>query len=169
MNLSRTFCMPNKWTFEMKPIHDLLVKYIFKARKVLIPFAGMTRFSGLNLPEITYIDIDTTRPQPCLYGDCLEVMATLKSKYDLIISDPPFCFFQAVHTYHNQKLQDISYAKELYEKLLTPNGMIIHFGFNSTGMGETRGYEKKEILLVNQGGSHSDLIITIEQRKGELK
>lgn len=169
MEFEYLWSMPNKCTFEMKPIKKILIELVFSHKNILIPFAGMTRFNGLNLPKITYIDIEQDRPKPCIYGDCLEVMQDLLNKqtnkqYDLIISDPPFCFFQAVHTYHNQKMQDISRCKELYDQLLKPSGHVLHFGFNSTGMGQNRSYKKQKLWVVNQGGSHNDLLILLEQK-----
>jgi len=160
------WCMPNQWTFQIPEVQAILNRLIHKHKRILIPFAGMFRFpNSLTPKDITYIDIDTTRPQPCLYGDCLEVMAQrLEGNYDLIISDPPFCFYQAIHTYGNSKMQDISKCKELYDQLLTSNGQILHFGFNSTGMGQNRGYIKEKIWLLNHGGSHSDTIILLESK-----
>jgi hypothetical protein len=150
----------------MKPIRELIDKYLMKANNVLIPFAGETRFKGILYPKITYIDIEPTRTQPYILGDCLVEMPKLVSNtYDLIISDPPFCFFQCVHTYHNKQMQDITACKIEYDRLLTKNGIVISLGFNSTGMSVKRGYEMIEILLVNMGGSHSDIIITVEKRR----
>ena len=88
-------------------------------------------------------------------------------KYDLIILDPPFTYFQAVHMYDNKKMQDITYIKNLTDKLLTNDGIVIICGFNSTGMNSkkyNRNYEKLELLLLNHGGSHNDTIIIKTRR-----
>jgi len=163
MNFQYEWCMPNKWTFDMKPILAFIESELFKHKKVLIPFAGKKRWIAHS--GITYIDIEDDRPQPYLLGDCLEILPTLKDKYSLIILDPPFSFFQAVHSYNNIKMQDITRVKQLCDKLLTTNGVMIHCGFNSTGMGKKYGYIKKDLLLVNTGGSHNDFIILKEVKK----
>lgn len=165
MKMSYAWAMPNKWTFQMKPIKEFVEKEIFKHKQILIPFAGQQRWEAHT--GITYIDIEADRPFPYLHGDCREVMKGLVQsgmKYDCIISDPPFSFFQAVHSYGNEKLQDITYCKRLYDKLLKPGGIIIHCGFNSTGMGLKMRYKKIELLVVNCGGSHNDFLILKERK-----
>ena len=165
--------MPNKWTFKMKPVDKFISSEILNAKKILIPFAGETRFS--NAHDITYIDIEEDRPKPYILGDCRDVMEDLikqKKKYNLIILDPPFTFFQAVRTYNNQKMQDISYIRNLTDKLLFKGGIVISCGFNSTGMNSkkyNRKYEKIKLLLVNHGGSHNDTIILKERKLNQLE
>jgi len=156
--------MPNKETFQMKPIFDFIMKEMVKHDTILIPFAGWKRF---NRKGITYIDILPNLPKPYILGDNKIVMQNLikkRKKYSLIISDPPYSLFQAVHTYNNQKMQDISYIRNLYNDLIQEGGIIISCGFNSTGMSKKRGFEKKEILIVNCGGSHNDFLILKEKK-----
>jgi len=165
MKLTWQWAMPNKWTFQMKPILAFVEKELFKHTSVLIPFGGMKRWP--QHPGMTYIDIEEGRPKPYLLEDCRDVMQELTKqgkKYSLIISDPPFSMFQAVHSYGNTKMQDITYVRQLYDQLLLPGGIIIHCGFNSTGMGITRGYQKQELLVVNCGGSHNDFLILKEKK-----
>ena len=163
MNFTYKWCMPDKWTFNMKPVLTFIERELFKHKKVLIPFAGMKRW--VTHTGITYIDIEADRPEPCIVGDCLDILPMLTEKYDLIILDPPFSFFQAVHSYQNVKMQDITRIKQLCDGLLTTNGVMIHCGFNSTGMGKKYGYVKEKLLLVNTGGSHNDFIILQERKK----
>jgi hypothetical protein len=166
MQFEYLWTMPNQWTFEIKEVQTILYSIVNKHKRILIPFAGQFRFPQTLTPKYyTYIDIDSTRPKPCIYGDCLEVMAQrLEGQYDLIISDPPFCFYQAIHTYNNKKMQDISKCKDLYDQLLISKGQILHFGFNTTGMGQKRGYMKEKIWVLNHGGSHNDTLILLETK-----
>ena len=157
--------MPKSLTFFMKPVEELCLKYIQKASRILIPFAGEFRFASNNLfgkKEFIYIDNREDLPEPYLHGDCLSIMESISEKYDLILSDPPFSFFQAIHTYHQQC------CRELYDSLLIGGGHVISLGFNSTGMSAQRGYLKKELLIINQGGSHNDLLILVEQKLTSL-
>jgi len=41
---------------------------------------------------------------------------------------------------------------------------VLSFGWNSVGMGITRGYEIVEILLVCHGGAHNDTICIAEKK-----
>ena len=38
------------------------------------------------------------------------------------------------------------------------------FGWNSGGIGKTKGFEIVEILMVAHGGWHNDTIVTIEKK-----
>jgi len=165
MRMFYAWAMPDKCTFNIKPIKEFILKEIVRHKRILIPFAGWTRF---HKPGITYIDIESNRPKPYIQGDCLEILGKIKQKYDLIILDPPFTYFQAVRTYHNKKLQEISIIKNLCDRLLKPRGVIIHCGYNTTGMGKKRGYKKTDLLIVNTGGSHNDFLI-LKERKIQTK
>lgn len=159
------WAMGNIWTFEITCIATLLAQEVWSHKHILVPFAGMTRWH--KHPDITYIDLDATRPDPKIVGDALEILPQLVAqgkKYDLIISDPPFSFHQAVHSYGNEKLQDITYIKRMYDQLLVPGGVIIHFGFNSTGMGMMRQYKKEKLMIVALGGSHNDILVLKERK-----
>jgi hypothetical protein len=157
--------MPDKWTFQIPVIADFISKYLFKAKNVLFPFAGQTRYPAH--PSIDYIDIDPTVPKPVIVGNTLDILPQLvqqNKKYDLIISDPPFTFCQCLRRYKNKDFQEISICKKYYDDLLNADGRIIHFGFNSTGMGLKRGYKKEVLFVVNHGGSHNDLLILVERK-----
>jgi hypothetical protein len=48
--------------------------------------------------------------------------------------------------------------------VLKPGGIILSFGWNTVGMGKSRGYEIREILLVCHGGAHNDTICMAERK-----
>ena len=151
----------------MPKIQQYLLKIVQKHQKILIPFAGEYRFPKMG-KQWTYIDIEPDKPQPYLQGNTLDLLPTLTDKFDLIISDPPYSFFQAHTTYKNKDLISMTAIKEEYNRLLVGGGQIIHFGFNSTGMGKIRGFEKMELCIVNQGGNHNDILILREQKLHNL-
>jgi len=53
-------------------------------------------------------------------------------------------------------------------RILKPNGIVISFGWNSSGVGKVRGFEIIEILLVAHGGMHNDTICTVERKINKL-
>jgi hypothetical protein len=112
-------------------------------------------------------------PKPYIQGDVVDVLPVLirkNAKFDLIISDPPYTYFQSTRTYGGEKKkrhQMITPIKEMYDALLVPGGDIISFGFNSTGLGKERGYVKKLLLIINSGSGHNDIAITEETKCGE--
>ncbi len=44
------------------------------------------------------------------------------------------------------------------------DGIVISFGWNTNGIGKTKGFEIIEILMVAHGGSHNDTICTVERK-----
>ena len=48
--------------------------------------------------------------------------------------------------------------------MLTPNGIVISFGWNSVGMGFNRGFRQVEIVLISHGMHHNDTIAVMEER-----
>lgn len=46
---------------------------------------------------------------------------------------------------------------------MKPNVIVISFGWNSNGIGKTKGLEIIEILIVAHGGQHNDTICTVER------
>jgi len=85
--------------------------------------------------------------------------------------DPPYSLRQVSECYKNvgipvtmETTQSSWRRKHLDEiaRIIKPNGKVICFGWNSSGVGKTRGFKIKEILLVPHGGSHNDTICTVE-------
>jgi len=50
------------------------------------------------------------------------------------------------------------------DRVLAPNGKVLWFGWNTTGMGKKYGFEIEEILLVCHGSDHNDTICMAERR-----
>lgn len=129
--------------------------------KVLNLFGGVTKLVG----DVTYNDINLDIPADLRY-DAYDLTQWVGSPsvYDTVIFDPPYTAFQAVRTYGGKKAQEVTHARDVVEYVLAPGGRVISLGFNSTGMGESRGFEKEALLLVNGGGSHNDIIVLSERK-----
>jgi DNA modification methylase len=163
----RVVCQGNKWTFEMKPFRKVLEQLIQGSKRILVPFAGYTRFQTDK--DITYIDLASDVPHPYIRGNCLDIIPKLEGSWDLVIADPPFSMFQAVRTYDLpgglRRMQDITRMKQLLEDRITPNGLYVQFGYTSTGFREDQGFKLVDGLLCNLGGSHNDIIMIIQQKE----
>lgn len=165
IELSREWSMPNKWTFQMKPIYNFIIDSINNndVTTILLPYAGMTRFPHNKL--YTYIDINPEMPQPCHYGDAVDVLESFINDgktFDMAIVDPPFTEFQRLRTYRNKKRSNITVIKDQIKELGV--NRVITCGFNSNGMGKSRGFKKERLIIVATGGNHNDFLILEESR-----
>jgi len=172
------FHMANIWTFQIKPIREILESQCFD-RHCLFPFAGWSRIKGCRStayidihPEIEYKEIIR---KPHIVGDAKEILTEWAEnprrheRWDVIILDPPFTFHQAVRSYDNESLSDIVVIKNACEHLVKENGKVITLGFNSTGMGKKRGFKKEQLHIFNHGGNHSDTLMLIERKMPQPK
>lgn len=138
--------MPNKKTFQIKPIKELLSMEIPTRSKILDPF-------------------------PFKYKEDATVMLNKLSDatYNYAVFDPPYSPRQLKECYKGKgefdtKSSTWSNWKDLLSKKVKVNGKIISFGWNSQGMGINRGFEIKRILLVSHGGMHNDTICVVEKK-----
>ena len=165
MIINRVWAMPNKNTFTIKPIRELIQKYLHG--ESVDPFANSNKFAK------TTNDID---PQ---YGTDFHVDALqfLKMFYensmDTVLFDPPYSSQQVAESYKkmslsvNMETTQGSYWSKLKEQIgivVKPRGVCITCGWNSGGIGMKYGFKIIEILLVPHGSWHHDTIITVERK-----
>lgn len=55
-------------------------------------------------------------------------------------------------------------VKDEIARLIRPGGKAICYGWNSMGLGKSRGFILREVLLVPHGGSRNDTICTVDVR-----
>ena len=159
--------MPNKWTFTIKPIADLLARYVDDGKGWVDPFAGE------NSPAEFTNDLNP-EAKAQFHLDALEYLKTLQGKFNGCLFDPPYTPRQVKECYNNigrHMEQDdalLGYKRGQYKAVLSPlikpDGIVISFGWNSVGMGKSLGYEIIEILLVCHGSDHNDTIVTVEKK-----
>jgi len=147
MMINRAWAMPNKRTFTIKPIKEIIKKYESK---------------GLTLD-----------PFPFPYKeDCLEYLKRFENdSADVILFDPPYSPRQLKECYDNQGmvLHDTKSSvwakwKDEIARVIEPNGICISFGWSTNGLGKCRGFEIVDILLVAHGGNHNDTICVVEKK-----
>lgn len=150
--IDRVWAMPNKWTFTIKPIRELLEQEV--SGVFVDPFAGQ---NGNKYARLTN-DI-------AMGGiDALSYLKKLKGKYDGVLCDPPYSITQA-RMYGKKEFSSMRYwadCKNEMARIIKKGGKAICFGWNSMGLGKNRGFEMTRILLVSHGGSKNDTICTVE-------
>ena len=171
MVISRVWAMPNKNTFDILPIKNLLCRYLQDVRQkgvVVDPFANKSLWGTLR--NDLNPDFDTQ-----YHMDALKFLETLGSETaDVVLYDPPFSIHQAVECYKSfgkdkltTNVSSMRYwklCKDNVARILKPHGIAICCGWTSQGMGKGRNFDMMEILLVAHGGSKNDTIVTVERK-----
>lgn len=161
--------MPNSNTFDIKPIGDLIRRYLPVRGEITIdPFANKNRIA-----EFTN-DLD---PQyGCAFNmDAIDFLKMWPNEaVDFILYDPPYSPRQISECYKalgksvNMTTTQASYWSEQKKeigRIIKPGGRCITFGWNSGGIGKKYGFEIEEILIVAHGGWHNDTICTVESKQ----
>lgn len=163
MRIERSWAMPNKWTFRIKPIAQLLKEEISDGLWI-DPFAG--EMSPAQITNDLNIERSTT-----YHMDALDFLKMFEDdSIDGILYDPPYSPRQVRECYDeiggnlkwDGRTNFWSDTKNECGRILKPNGKIICFGWNSMGLGKNRGFEMTRVLLVPHGGNHNDTICTVE-------
>lgn len=171
MEINRVWAMPNKNTFSIKPINKLVLKYAIDGIESCDPFANKNRIAKYCN------DLD---PQ---YGTeyCMDAIEFLKSfadnSMDVVLFDPPYSPRQVSECYRaldmtvNMQTTQSSFWGNLKKEICRvtkKGGIVITFGWNSGGIGKTKGFVIEEILMVAHGGWHNDTICTVERKTTQI-
>lgn len=171
MKIARVWAMPNRWTFQIKPIRELLTRYVGDGKGWADPFAGE------NSPAEITNDLNPNRPT--LHHEFAHVFAQGLNPQSLdgVLFDPPYnlsqikeCYDGIGAEYPKDWMLDASFGqvKDILADKIKDGGIAISFGWNSNGFGHNRGFQMEEILLVPHGGHHYDTIVVVERRIGAL-
>jgi hypothetical protein len=165
LRFARVWAMPSSETFSVKPIRELIERYIFEGEWV-DPFCRDSIFKSrcrytndLNPKFAGTHNIDAL--------DFLKSFAT--ESIDGILFDPPFSPRQVKEAYQGFGPADTTrrfYSDRKYEaaRILKPNGVAIVCAWNSLGLGIKNGMRMEEILLVNHG-DQNDTIVTVGRKQ----
>lgn len=174
MRIERVWAIPNKWTFKIIPIKNLLMEEgaMGLTRKGLWcdPFAG--RFSPADIRN----DINPDNPAE-YHMDALEFMKGQPSgHFDGVLFDPPYSFTQAAKQYkgfgkerlkvglRNQPINK-GYWTDLKKEVIRVvkrGGKIIQCGWNTNAFLKEDGGELTRILIVPHGSGRNDTLVTVE-------
>ena len=173
MIITREWAMPNKDTFSIKPIRNLIDRYITDARlkgdKFWIdPFARNSPFKDYCITNDLSPDFETD-----YHEEALDFLKRFEdNSVDGVLFDVPYtprqiseCYKGVGRAVHKEDTQSSFYGDRKNEvaRIIKNNGIVISFGFNSSGIGKKNGGEIIEILLVAHGGAHHDTIVTVDK------
>ncbi|MBE3086022.1 MAG: adenine-specific DNA methylase [Bacteroidetes bacterium] len=167
MEINRKWAMPNSNTFDIKCINNLIHKYLKQGMDSIDPFANTNKIAKITNDLNPDYDTD-------YHLDAVDFLKLFEdNSKDVVLYDPPYSLRQVSECYKNvgipvtmETTQSSWRTKHINEiaRVLKHNGIVISFGWNSSGVGKVRGFEIIEILLVAHGGSRNDTICTVERK-----
>ena len=162
--IEREWAMPSKNTFEIKPIHKLIMEE--KTDGLWIdPFANKNKIATITNDLNPEFNTD-------YHLDALDFLKSFEdSSVDGVFYDPPYSPRQVSECYNDvgynvtwdtTKASFWTKHKAEISRIVKPGGKVLTFGWNSGGIGIKYGFSITRILLVAHGGWHNDTICTVE-------
>lgn len=152
---------PRKFTFEQKKLKKWVEGWC--RGSVLNLFAGKTKLA---------VDEFRVDSNPNMladwYGEAYEFVTTTDMKFDSVILDPPYNLRKAREKYDGNYIGSFTKIKNELKKILNPRARIISLGYDSVGMGASRGFRKIAICLVCHLGDFNDTIVVVEEQKPKI-
>ena len=164
MLIERRWSMPNRNTFEIPPIRELLKEEI-DLHLWIDPFANRNRYADITNDLNPEFDTD-------YHLDALDFLKMFDDNSVFgVLYDPPFSPRQIAECYKNvgravttDTTQNSFWRmhKQEISRIVVPGGKVITCGWNSGGIGSKYGFEIQRVLLVPHGSWHNDTIVTVE-------
>jgi hypothetical protein len=170
MIINRCWEMPNKFTFKMKCVQELIVRYAKNGKGWIDPFCGehsTAEWKNDANPDIVAIS----------HNDGLLYLKSLfRDAFDGAFFDPPYSPEQCLRLYKPISRRGIpswgtggkstyhAACKDEISRVIKPGGICISFGWDTCGIGKKRGFEIIEVLDICHGACHNDTLVTVEQK-----
>lgn len=87
-----------------------------------------------------------------------------KPLFSSVVLDPPYSYRKSMEMYDGAIASTFTHMINVLPDIMTPNGNVITFGYQSNVMGKGRGFEPEHILLMSHGGAIHDTIAVNERR-----
>lgn len=171
MIINRAWAMSSDKTFSIKPIREFVQRYTDGKSVIIDPFARECKFGTITNDLNPSFDTD-------YHMDALDFMKLMQdNSADVVLYDPPYSLRQVKECYegvgikvtaeHTKSTWRARHLDEI-QRILHPGGICLCFGWNTNGVGKTRGFTMCEILIVAHGGSKNDTICTAEIKEPEV-
>ena len=172
MRINKTWHMPNKNTFIIKPFKELINNYINDGLW-LDPFCRNSIFKNKCISNDLNPNITADYNK-----NALEFLQMFQdNSIDGVLLDPPYSPRQVKECYdsigkkvtaEDTKISFWTNVKKEISRIVKPSGVVIVFGWNSNGIGKKYNFTMEEILLVAHGSMHNDTIATVEIKNNIL-
>lgn len=169
----RAWAMPNRETFRIPAIGALVQSTMRSVGGLWIdPFAGASRLAHVTNDLNPAFDTDS-------HLRAEDFLASFRDgEVSGILLDPPYSPRQVKECYDGIGIKTTSsdtssgwWARVKTEaaRIVRPRGVIITCGWNSNGVGMSRGFDIEQILIVAHGGWHNDTIVTVERKRAVVE
>lgn len=169
--MRRVWAMPNKWTFGIPIIMELVKEYAKDGIGWADPFAGSSKFAEFRN------DLNPENMQPnCM--EAVEFLRLLPAGLNGVFFDPPYSLTQVSRSYQDIGLKfngkenptgGFPKCRDEIARIVRPGGHVLSFGWNTVGMGIKRGFVLVEVLIVSHGGNRNDTLCTVERKAHNAK
>lgn len=166
LKIERIWCMPNRNTFKIHPIANLL-------REEMVGELWIDPFCGNNSPAHVTNDLNPDIPADS-HEDAIVFLKMFDNEsVDGVLYDPPYSVRQVAECYkrvgfpvtqETTRANFWSNSKNEAARIIRVGGKAICCGWNTMGLGINRGFRMDRILLVPHGGPHNDTIVTVETK-----
>lgn len=179
MLINKKWAMPNGNTFKIKPIKELILKYIKENDVILDPFANEPSIQNFIPSSCKYISNDLNEKYNTTYHmEATELFKQIEdNSIDVVLYDPPYspnqvkvCYeeLEKTVTVNETRISYWTNFKKEIARVLKPNGICISCMWNTNGIGKNNGFEQIEILIVSHGSMHNDTLCVVEKNNTKV-
>lgn len=162
--------MPSADTFSIPPISGFVRGYLMHSIVSVDPFARNKRWAT----HTNDLNPETAAEHHLDAEEFLMLLAKDGVQSDCLVLDPPYSPRQVSECYKSVGREvgmEETQTALLYQRvrnaampILTPDAVVLSFGWNTMGMGINRGFEQIEIMIVDHGGAHNATLCLAERR-----
>lgn len=155
------FQPPNRWTFRIKKIKELIAEYLTSYEYWIDPFVGKSVFKKY----CTLTNDLNPEMEADYHIDAHDFLKMFKdNEVDGILFDPPFTHTQITRKYQGYGYKRIKCVTPLYneyQRIVKPGGVVICFGYNSGGVPPKYGFMRERVVVICHGGCRNDSLVTV--------
>jgi hypothetical protein len=152
-------------TFAIKPIRELVNRYVRPGARWVDPFARDAKVGSVtnDLNPATSADYHMEAI------DFLDWLYRRGEWFDGGLYDPPYSERQVREMYSGYGMHVFARGyhrrcRDALDRIIKPGGMVITCGWDSGGMGLVRDYRLIDGLLVAHGGHRHDTLVVVERK-----
>ena len=171
VKFSRTRSIPSAETFSIPPITAFVKSYLRLSKNSADPFARNKRWATWT----NDLNPNTAAEYHMEARDFLQMLKDRQEVLDLVLFDPPYSRRQVKEVYESVGLKFTNHDSQYYSSnwreeraiindILGVGGVVLSFGWNTSGMGSFSNFAAEEILIVCHGGSRYDTLCIAERK-----